>query len=105
MQPLRIASWPGRTKRGASFGLLPANGFTPTTRATKEKAQPRRFSARTIRVWLPSNVNTTRPIFLGETRTSSQTQADHMHVILVSVGTDGDIFPYVGLGTALRARG
>lgn len=28
-----------------------------------------------------------------------------MHVVLVSVGTDGDIFPYVGLGVALRARG
>lgn len=28
-----------------------------------------------------------------------------MHVVLISVGTDGDIFPYVGLGTALRARG
>src|SRR4026209_295144 len=28
-----------------------------------------------------------------------------MHVVLVSVGTDGDIFPYVGLGTALLARG
>ena len=28
-----------------------------------------------------------------------------MHVLLVSVGTDGDIFPYVGLGVALRARG
>ena len=28
-----------------------------------------------------------------------------MHVLLVSVGTDGDIFPYVGLGAALRARG
>jgi len=28
-----------------------------------------------------------------------------MHVVLVSVGTDGDIFPYVGLGAALRARG
>ena len=28
-----------------------------------------------------------------------------LHVILVSVGTDGDIFPYVGLGVALRTRG
>jgi rhamnosyltransferase subunit B len=28
-----------------------------------------------------------------------------MHAILISVGTDGDIFPYVGLGTVLRARG
>jgi len=28
-----------------------------------------------------------------------------MHVLLVSVGTDGDIFPYAGLGVALRARG
>src|ERR1051325_10781304 len=28
-----------------------------------------------------------------------------MHVILVSVGTDGDIFPYVGLGIVLRSRG
>jgi len=28
-----------------------------------------------------------------------------MHVVLVSVGTDGDIFPYVGLGAALGARG
>ncbi len=28
-----------------------------------------------------------------------------MHALLVSVGTDGDIFPYVGLGAALRARG
>jgi UDP:flavonoid glycosyltransferase YjiC (YdhE family) len=28
-----------------------------------------------------------------------------MHVVLVSVGTDGDIFPYVGLGAVLRERG
>jgi rhamnosyltransferase subunit B len=28
-----------------------------------------------------------------------------MHVILVSVGTDGDIFPYVGLGAKLQSRG
>jgi len=28
-----------------------------------------------------------------------------MNVILVSIGTDGDIFPYVGLGTKLRDRG
>ena len=28
-----------------------------------------------------------------------------MHVVLISVGTDGDIFPYVGLGAALRTRG
>jgi UDP:flavonoid glycosyltransferase YjiC (YdhE family) len=28
-----------------------------------------------------------------------------MHVVLISVGTDGDIFPYVGLGAELRARG
>src|SRR5439155_14745996 len=28
-----------------------------------------------------------------------------MHAILVSVGTDGDVFPYVGLGARLRARG
>ena len=28
-----------------------------------------------------------------------------MHVILVSIGTDGDIFPYVGLGARLRGRG
>ena len=28
-----------------------------------------------------------------------------MHIILVSVGTDGDIFPYVGLGAALCRRG
>jgi UDP:flavonoid glycosyltransferase YjiC (YdhE family) len=28
-----------------------------------------------------------------------------MHVILATVGTDGDVFPYVGLGRALRARG
>ncbi len=28
-----------------------------------------------------------------------------MHAILVSVGTDGDILPYVGLGAALRSRG
>src|SRR5947209_12504971 len=28
-----------------------------------------------------------------------------MHIILASVGTDGDVFPYVGLGRALRARG
>ena len=28
-----------------------------------------------------------------------------MHVVLVSVGTDGDIFPYVGVGTVLRSRG
>src|SRR5688572_14686071 len=28
-----------------------------------------------------------------------------MHVILVTVGTDGDVFPYVGLGAKLRSRG
>ena len=28
-----------------------------------------------------------------------------MHVVLISVGTDGDIFPYVGLGAVLRTRG
>jgi UDP:flavonoid glycosyltransferase YjiC (YdhE family) len=28
-----------------------------------------------------------------------------MHVILATVGTDGDVFPYVGLGAALRTRG
>ena len=28
-----------------------------------------------------------------------------MHAILVTVGTDGDVFPYAGLGAALRARG
>jgi UDP:flavonoid glycosyltransferase YjiC (YdhE family) len=28
-----------------------------------------------------------------------------MHVVLVSVGTDGDIFPYVGVGAVLRERG
>lgn len=28
-----------------------------------------------------------------------------MHVVLVSVGTDGDIFPYVGLGVELQRRG
>jgi UDP:flavonoid glycosyltransferase YjiC (YdhE family) len=27
-----------------------------------------------------------------------------MHVILATVGTDGDVFPHVGLGAALRAR-
>ena len=28
-----------------------------------------------------------------------------MHAILVTVGTDGDVFPYLGLGAVLRARG
>jgi rhamnosyltransferase subunit B len=28
-----------------------------------------------------------------------------MHVILVSLGTDGDVYPYIGLGKALRSRG
>ena len=28
-----------------------------------------------------------------------------MHMILVSIGTDGDIFPYVGLGKRWRALG
>ena len=28
-----------------------------------------------------------------------------MHVILASFGTDGDVFPYLGLGTVLRSRG
>src|SRR5688500_103425 len=28
-----------------------------------------------------------------------------MHVILATVGTDGDVFPHLGLGAALRARG
>jgi UDP:flavonoid glycosyltransferase YjiC (YdhE family) len=28
-----------------------------------------------------------------------------MHAILVCLGSDGDVFPYVGLGTRLRARG
>ena len=28
-----------------------------------------------------------------------------MHVILATMGTDGDVFPYIGLGAALHARG
>jgi UDP:flavonoid glycosyltransferase YjiC (YdhE family) len=28
-----------------------------------------------------------------------------MHVILATVGTDGDVFPFVGLSRVLRARG
>ena len=28
-----------------------------------------------------------------------------MHAILATAGTDGDVFPYVGLGRLLRARG
>ena len=28
-----------------------------------------------------------------------------MHAILASIGTDGDVIPYVGLGAQLRARG
>jgi UDP:flavonoid glycosyltransferase YjiC (YdhE family) len=28
-----------------------------------------------------------------------------MHTILATVGTDGDVFPHIGLGAALRARG
>lgn len=28
-----------------------------------------------------------------------------MHAILVSVGTDGDVFPYIGVGEKLRSRG
>jgi hypothetical protein len=28
-----------------------------------------------------------------------------MHAILVTMGTDGDVFPYVGLGGRLRGRG
>src|SRR3954469_23156697 len=28
-----------------------------------------------------------------------------MHVILATVGTDGDVFPHIGLGGALHARG
>src|SRR6516162_9825844 len=28
-----------------------------------------------------------------------------MHAILVTLGTDGDVFPYVGLGATLRGRG
>src|SRR4051812_30652735 len=28
-----------------------------------------------------------------------------MHAILVTVGTDGDVFPYLGLGAKLRANG
>jgi rhamnosyltransferase subunit B len=28
-----------------------------------------------------------------------------MHAVLISIGTDGDIFPYVGLGAALQSRG
>src|SRR5262249_60123421 len=28
-----------------------------------------------------------------------------MHAILATLGTDGDVFPYIGLGVQLRARG
>jgi len=28
-----------------------------------------------------------------------------MHAVLATMGTDGDVFPYIGLGKALRARG
>lgn len=30
---------------------------------------------------------------------------DRIHVILATLGTDGDVFPHIGLGAALRARG
>jgi rhamnosyltransferase subunit B len=30
---------------------------------------------------------------------------DRMHVILATVGTDGDVFPHLGLGATLQARG
>src|SRR5438270_7566979 len=36
---------------------------------------------------------------------SAPREAVVMHVILATVGTDGDVFPYVGLGRVLRARG
>jgi UDP:flavonoid glycosyltransferase YjiC (YdhE family) len=32
-------------------------------------------------------------------------EAIHMHFILATVGTDGDVFPYLGLGRVLRGRG
>ena len=38
-------------------------------------------------------------------RSSAVSVASPLHVILASVGTDGDVFPYVGLGVALRRRG
>ncbi len=28
-----------------------------------------------------------------------------MHAILATLGTDGDVFPHIGLGVRLRARG
>ena len=30
---------------------------------------------------------------------------DRMHVVLATMGTDGDVFPHIGLGAALVARG
>lgn len=41
----------------------------------------------------------------GEARRHFDQLKNPMHAILVSLGTDGDILPYVGLGAALRARG
>src|SRR5947209_2734055 len=47
-------------------------------------------------------------------RSAASARAEHhaparrrtsMHVILATVGTDGDVFPYLGLGRVLRARG
>src|SRR4051812_6728850 len=38
-------------------------------------------------------------------RKKRASEAVFMHVILATVGTDGDVFPYLGLGRALLARG
>ena len=38
-------------------------------------------------------------------RTPLERVRSAMHAILATMGTDGDVFPYLGLGRVLRARG
>src|ERR1041384_5321050 len=42
---------------------------------------------------------------MGLSHVSERSSRFLMHALLLSVGTGGDIFPYIGLGRVLRARG
>src|SRR5262245_8029663 len=41
----------------------------------------------------------------GHASRSAETRMAALHTILTSMGTDGDVFPLLGLGARLRARG
>src|SRR5579883_3011769 len=42
---------------------------------------------------------------MSSSLTLASLRVNRMHVILTTMGTDGDVFPHIGLGATLRARG